>query len=81
MGGLDGCRGGWSVKNLIWSVKSQGILFICGAGNPGKHDTGFSIRPVVFVSSYCIQIINRYIIKLIINISDGLSTTLKNPAP
>jgi len=28
-----------------------------------KHDTGFSIRPVVFVSLYCIQIIYRYIIK------------------
>ena len=28
-----------------------------------KHDTGFSIRPVVFVSLYCIQIIYRYMIK------------------
>ena len=30
-----------------------------------KHDTGFSIRPVVFVTSYCIQIIYRYIINVI----------------
>ena len=28
-----------------------------------KHDTGFSIRPVVFVCLYCIHIIYRYIIK------------------
>ena len=30
-----------------------------------KHDPGFSIRSVVFVSLYCIQIIYRYIIKKI----------------
>ena len=29
-----------------------------------KHDTGFSIRPVAFVSLYCIQIIYRYIINI-----------------
>jgi len=46
MGGLDGCRGGGGRLSLVVLVsekpnlvseksgKSQGILFICGAGNP-----------------------------------------------
>jgi len=46
MGGYAGCRGGGSVLSLVVLVsekpnfvseksgKSQGILFICGAGNP-----------------------------------------------
>jgi len=46
MGGLDGCRGGGGCLSLVVLVsekpnlvseksgKSQGILFICGAGNP-----------------------------------------------
>jgi len=32
-----------------------------------KNNTGFSIRPVVFVSSYCKQIIYMYLIKSVIN--------------
>jgi len=48
MGGLDGCRGGGGCVSLVVLVsekpnlvseksgKSQGILFICGAGNPEK---------------------------------------------
>ena len=48
MGGLDGCRGGGGRLSLVVLVsekpnlvseksgKSQGILFICGAGNPDK---------------------------------------------
>ena len=50
MGELDGCRGGGRLNlvvlvsekpNLVSekSGKSQGILFICGAGNPEEeHD-------------------------------------------
>jgi len=46
MGGLDGCRGGEGRLSFVVLVsekpnlvseksgKSQGILFICGAGNP-----------------------------------------------
>jgi len=46
MGGLDGCSGGGGNLSLVVLVsekpnlvreksgKSQGILFICGAGNP-----------------------------------------------
>ena len=46
MGGLDGCRGGGGRLSLVVLVsekpnlvseksgKSQGILIICGAGNP-----------------------------------------------
>jgi len=52
MGGLAGCRGGGGRLSLVSeksnlvseksnlviekSGKSQGILFICGAGNPGQ---------------------------------------------
>jgi len=48
MGGLAGCRGGGGGLSLVVLVsekpnlvseksgKSQGILFICGAGNPGQ---------------------------------------------
>ena len=48
MGGLAGCRGGGGGLGLVVLVsekpklvseksgKSQGILFICGAGNPGS---------------------------------------------
>ena len=50
MGELDGCRGGGRLSlvvlvsekpNLVSekSGKSQGILFICGAGNPEKSNT------------------------------------------
>jgi len=38
-----------------------------------KHDTGFSIRPVVFVSLSCMQIIYRYIIKRYMNIKTSES--------
>jgi len=49
MGGLAGCRGGGGGLCLVVLVsekpnlvseksgKSQGILFICGAGNPDRH--------------------------------------------
>jgi len=49
MGGLAGCRGGGGHLSLVVLVsekpnsvseksgKSQGILFICGAGNPVTH--------------------------------------------
>jgi len=49
MGGLDGCRGGGGRLSLVVLVsekpnlvreksgKSQGILFICGAGNPVRR--------------------------------------------
>ena len=49
MGGLAGCRGGGGHLSLVVlvsekpnsisekSAKFQGILFICGAGNPGKY--------------------------------------------
>ena len=48
MGGLDGCRGGGGRLSLVVLVsekpnlvseksgKSQGILIICGAGNPDQ---------------------------------------------
>jgi len=39
MGGLDSCRGGGGRLEVLVSEKSgksQGILFICGAGNPVK---------------------------------------------
>jgi len=51
MGGLDGCRGGGGHLSLVVLVsekpnsvseksgKSQGILFICGAGNPALNIT------------------------------------------
>jgi len=52
MGGLDGCRAGGGRLSLVVLVsekpylvreksgKSQGILFICGAGNPAYRHEG-----------------------------------------
>jgi len=61
MGGLDGCRGGGGRLSLVVLVseksnlvseksgKSQGILFICGAGNPGicPEDGNYSVVPTI----------------------------------
>ena len=55
MGGLAGCRGGGGGVSLVVLVsekpnlvseksgKSQGILFICGAGNPARTNLYFNL--------------------------------------
>jgi len=60
MGGLAGCRGGGGGLSLVVLVsekpylvseksgKSQGILFICGAGNP-VHGTSESIIVLIII--------------------------------
>jgi len=52
--------------NLYWLHKVGGWYGILIRDTRRKHDTGFSIQPVVYVSWYCIQIIDRYIIKKLI---------------
>ena len=48
-----------------WLHKIGGWYGILIRFTQRKHDTGFSIRPVVFVRLYCIQIIYMYIINIL----------------
>jgi len=51
-------------RACYWLHKVGGWYGILIRYTRRKHDTEFSIRLVVFVSSYCIQIIYRYIINV-----------------
>jgi len=63
MGGLDGCRGGGGRLSLVVLVsekpnlvseksgKSQGILFICGAGNPVLSRLPWMLNGNIFINN------------------------------